>query len=518
MTEAKEDTFLGSVKKMKQMKFKLEHTLLCKLFREKPEVVIGQKHIVKGKVRTAKNQSGLMFVSMFDGSSTQDLQLVIDSKEIREKITGKVHTGTCIRASGQIVKSPASGQAIEMKVETFDVIGLVRDPATYLPCVKKISMDTLREHPDMRSLFKTFQCIFRCRSMLEKLTHEFMEKNDFIKADPPIVVKSDCEGAGDTFCITTLLKDGDVSKIPVEGKTSKIDWKADFFGEPAFLTVSSQLQLEMIVNGMGRAYTMNPSFRAERSKTRRHLGVFTHFEGEVAHIEMNDLMDILEDYMTFVTSEYLVRSEEDIKVLDSYHAKGLIKKLHDMIAQDFARVSYYDAYDLLEKDKDALYEHYKNDKEFEGLPKRGDDLQSKCEQYLCEVIFKRPTFMHGMPTKNKSFYMERDPLEKRTLPDGTEYMVDTVQGVDLLVPGLGELFGASIRTYDYETLMGMVKERGMNPDLIKEYIDMRYNGTFAHGGWGMGFDRLVSLMTSGSEGGNIRDTMSHPVAYGQKLS
>lgn len=479
---------------MSQVVYKPKHTQLAFLLRDSL-THIGEKHLVKGWVRSARKQAELTFVSIYDGSCIYVLQLII--KDQNNPDLADISVGACISATGEIVKSPAKGQAIEMIVENYQILGKVMDKESYLPSIKNISLEKLRETQYLRPKFKSMQAIFMIRSKLMGFVHEFFHSKNIHHLDPNVVTTSDCEGAGEVFTITSL---------EIMNKNKKMEWKYDFFGKQAFLTVSSQLQLEALCSGLGSVYTTNPSFRAEPSKTKRHLGCFTHLEWELAFIELEDLMDFSEELVTFCFKSVLERCAEEVAELDSFVSKGLEHKLRSFISSKFERISYDTAIQLI---IDNGAEIMKTFIELKELPKWGDDLGSYCERFICEKIFQKPTFVFNYPRDLKSFYMKQNPEYK--IDEINNVVRNTVQGCDLLIPGLGELIGSSIREINYDTLTAEMHRRKMIIEPLLWYIDLRKNGTFPHGGAGLGFDRLVNVCTLME--GNIRDVVPFPVAY-----
>ena len=484
--------------------------------------VVDQDVTVKGYVRYKRTQQKVLFIQLYDGSHPVTFQLILDEEKtpLKKQLESSVNVGDCVSATGTIVKSPARGQLIEMQVKELTCLGKVSDPATYLPGVKGVTLEMLRDKQDIRPKFKTLQSIFRIRSKLSELVHRFFHMNKILHLDPNVITTSDCEGSGEVFTITSLFKDGKLSSIPtvktaMGQQTDDVDFGEDFFLRQAYLTVSSQLQLEALCAGMGPVYTMNPSFRAEPSKTKRHLCCFTHLEWELPFIDLSQLMDFSEDIVRYCITTLLEESKDDLKELDGYTTKGLIVYLQSLIATDFARISYDQAIEMIERDVELIKKKFPDDT-FE-IPVWGDDLGSFCERYIAENIFNKPVFVYGYPKDLKSFYMkQREPYEY-THPKGFQKDSETVQkeirytvdSCDLLMPGLGELIGSSIREDDYHKLTTEMTRRNMNFEPLQWYIDLRKNATFPHGGAGLGFDRLVALCTTG----HIQDATPFPVSY-----
>jgi len=449
----------------------------------------GETFLIKGWIRELRTQNPA-FAKINDGSCHTSIQLVVprENADVYEHFIQFANVGATIEAIGQLVKSPKSGQKSELIAISCTITGPVRTPEKYLPCAKNCPLDVLRRHQHVRPKFRTFGSVYRIRSKLSNIIHNFFQKNDFHHVDPNIVTTSDCEGAGEVFTITTLLSQ----------KRDKYNFSDDFFNKQAFLTVSSQLQLEALCSGLGRVYTTNPSFRAEKSKTFRHLACFTHVEWEMAFIELSDLIDFTEKFIKTCISELLISAKEDIDALDSFVSKGLVEKLSHLLG-DYERVTYDTAVEIVRNNEPAIREIFSGqiDKTWQ-LPEWGDDLGSFCEKYLCDYVYKKPVFVYNFPKELKSFYMKPNA-------DGK-----TCQSVDLLIPGLGELVGASIRTDNYDILLEEIQKRGMSPETLSWYLDLRSNATFPHGGAGLGFDRLLTVCTGLP---NIRDVVPFPVAY-----
>lgn len=482
--------------------FKPKHTQIIDLY---DKAKTGEKYNVKGWIRFIRPQTNVLFMQIYDGSHAKPLQLIFgDSEdELRKSIEKKAYVGTSISAYGIIIPSPAKGQSIEMKVEKCDIVGEVENPSKFLPSIKGISIETIRNHHDMRPMLRSYQAIYRIRSKLMKIIHDFFHANKFHHLDPNVITRSDCEGAGEVFTITNLLKNTDISSnllkpTNTNDKTIKLDFSKDMFGYQAYLTVSSQLQLEALCRGMGRVYTTNKSYRAEPSCTRRHMCEFTHLEWEIAFIDLNDLMDFSEDLVTHCIKTVLTECKDDLDDLNSFVSKGIINKLNSLISNKFIRITYKEAYAIIEKAGNAVKKHFP---EITELPKYGDDLGSFCERYLTEVEFKSPVIVYNYPKPLKSFYMKQNGEEKD----------ETVACMDMLIPGLGELIGASAREDNYNKLVCEMKHRGISIDPLQWYVDLRKNGSVPTAGAGLGFDRLVSVVTMME--GNIRDATPFPVAF-----
>lgn len=461
---------------------------------------------IKCWVRDFRLQSEFAFLSVYDGSISENLQIICNKSDLENFDQIENLRGTCIEVYGTVQESPAKGQDIEMVAKSFKIIGEVSDKKSIL-LSKNTNIDTLRNYQHLRSRFKVFGYVYKIRSVLLKNIHNFFHEHNFYNLDPNVITTSDCEGAGEAFIITTIdanhaIQANQAIQATQTNQVNKTDiYKTDFFQKQAFLTVSSQLQLEALCAGLSRVYTLNPSFRAEKSNTKRHLGCFTHLEWEIAFIDLDQLMDFSEELITNVIKQTMKDCEKEYAELDKFISKGIIEKLNNIINNKFARLSYDEAIDIIEKNRKEILKKYS--KELKDIPKWGDDLGSYCEKYISEVIYGKPTFVYNYPAELKSFYMKQNESEKT--------VGRTVQGCDLLIPGLGELIGSSIREESYEKLINEMDKRGMEKSKLDWYVSLRENSTFPHGGAGLGFDRLVNVCTFMD--GNIRDVVPFPVAY-----
>jgi asparaginyl-tRNA synthetase len=454
---------------------------------------LDQLIVVNGWVRNKRIQANLAFIEVFDGSTSKTIQITTDNSEYIEQLN-KLSIGSSISVVGLVVLTPDESK-VELRLESIEYMGLVDDPLTYILNAKKMSLDILREHQDVRVKTRTLNAVFRIRAGLSKATHDFFHMIGAKHLNPNIITTSDCEGAGEVFSVTNMLhKNND---IPMIKDTNQIDYSKDFFEKHAFLTVSSQLQLELLCAGLSKVWTSNKSFRSEKSKTTRHLAEFEHIEWEFAWIELGDLMDLSEHYTQFCFQYVLDNHIDDLEELNKFTSKGIIDKLKLFCSKPYIRISYDDAIKLIQDNYQKILDKSK----LNSLPIWGDDLGSECEKYIAEVIYNHPVFVYNYPKELKSFYMKQNA-------DGR-----TVQGCDLLVPGLGELIGSSVREHDYEKLTKIVEERKMDITPLKWYIDLRKNGSTPTAGAGLGFDRLVRICT-GME--NIRDGTCFPVAFGNE--
>ena len=465
-----------------------------------------------GWVRDFRSQSEHAFISIYDGSTSEVFQVFCEKSSLVNFDTLDNLRGATVKVKGLVQKSPAKGQDIEMVCQSIEPIGLINDKNSII-LAKTVNLESLRGYQHLRSRFKSFNYIYKIRSTLLKNIHKFFHKNNFYNLDPNIITTSDCEGAGEVFTITTLDHNEIVSNaetVLYENLTKYFDnqkeplsktniYTNDFFEKQAFLTVSSQLQLEALTAGLSRVYTLNPSFRAEKSKTKRHLGCFTHLEWEIAFIDRHQLMDFSENLIKTVISNVLSEFYYEYIELNKFLSKGIIDKLNNIVTTDFIRITYDKAVELITENKKNILNKFPKEMVEKDIPVWGDDLGSFCERFICEDIYKCPVFVYNYPKDLKSFYMKLND-------DGK-----TVQAVDCLLPQLGELIGSSIREENYEKLVSRMDEKSMDKSVLQWYIDLRKNSTFPHGGAGLGFDRLVNFCTLMD--GNIRDVVPFPVSY-----
>ncbi len=465
-------------------------------------------------VRDFRSQSEHAFISLTDGSTSQILQVFCEKANMSNFDSLENLRGATVRVKGLVKKSPAKGQDIEMVCEKIEPIGLVADKNSII-LAKTVQLETLRNHQHLRSRFRSFNYIYKIRSQLLKHIHEFFHSQGFYNLDPNIITTSDCEGAGEVFTITThnvneiaelvetnchdRFVEKDEKTIAIGSLTNSDLYKDDFFQKQAFLTVSSQLQLEALCAGLSRVYTLNPSFRAEKSKTKRHLGCFTHLEWEIAFIDINQLMDFSEALVKYVIGKTLQSCEYEYTELNKFISKGIIDKLNNVVSEPFQRISYDEAIKLVEENKNAILKKFSKEITAKDIPVWGDDLGSYCERYIGEEIYHKPVFIYNYPKDLKSFYMKQNE-------DGR-----TVQAVDLVLPQLGELIGSSIREDSYEKLVGRMNEKQMDKSVLQWYVDLRRLGGAPTGGAGLGFDRLVNFCSLMD--GNIRDVVPFPIAY-----
>jgi len=442
----------------------------------------GKEMTVAGWVRTRRDsKAGMSFVELNDGSCMGNLQVLAPASlaNYASEVT-RLHPGASIKVTGQLVESPAAGQAVELQATTLTVLGFC-DPLEYPLGKSRISFERLREVAHLRARTNTFGAVARVRNALAFATHRFFQERDFYYFNAPIITASDCEGAGEMFQVTTL----DLEKPPRDPDSGKIDFKQDFFARPANLTVSGQLEAETHACALGNVYTFGPTFRAENSNTTRHLAEFWMIEPEIAFADLNDDADLAEDYLRFLFQEVLARCPEDLKFFDQRVEKGLLANLEALAKAEFTRISYTEAIALLEKAADK----------FEFKPYWGADLQSEHERYLAEELFHGPVIVMNYPKEIKAFYMRLNDDQK------------TVAAMDVLLPTVGEIIGGSQREERLDVLEARIRDIGMTPEDYWWYCDLRRFGTVPHAGFGLGFERMVRFCTGM---GNIRDVIPFP--------
>ena len=453
--------------------------------------LLNETILVNGWIRNKRIQSSLAFIEIFDGSTAKTIQVITENKEFVDKLN-TLSIGSSISIKGIVQLIPTKIDQVEIQLCSIEYMGCVEDPVTYILNAKKMSIDILREHQDVRVKTRTLNSVFRIRAGLSKATHDFFHMLGAKHLNPNIITTNDCEGAGEIFSITNML--GKTNTLPLIEKTNEIDYSKDFFEKHAFLTVSSQLQLELLCAGLSKVWTSNKSFRSEKSRTSRHLAEFEHIEWEFAWTSLEDLMDISEHYTQYCFLYTLENHIDDLDELNKFSSKGIIDKLKKFVSKPYHRITYDEAIKIIIDNEKEIISKYT----LKNIPKWGDDIGSECEKYISEVIYNHPIFVYNYPKELKSFYMKQND-------DGR-----TVQGCDLLIPGLGELIGSSVREHDSDKLIKVIKERNMDEKSVKWYLDLRKNGSTPTAGAGLGFDRLVRICTGMD---NIRDAVCFPVAY-----
>ena len=448
------------------MRTKIKEILQAKA----PASLVGKKTTVCGWIRSVRDKKTFMFIELNDGSTLKNLQIISNDKTLSPSLT----TGASISVTGLLVESPGQNQALEMQAETIHIFGLCS--AETFPLQKKQhSFEYLREIAHLRPRTNTQGAVLRVRSALAHATHLFFQQKGFTYVQTPIITGSDCEGGGQMFRVTTLN--------PTDAKNK--DFSQDFFSKPAYLTVSGQLEGEILASALSDIYTFGPTFRAENSHTSRHLAEFWMIEPEMAFADLKDNMDCAESYLKFCVNYVLENCREDLEFFDQRIENGLIARLQLVANTPFARLTYTEAIEILKQSQ----------KTFVFPVDWGTDLQSEHERYLAEEYYKKPVFLTDYPAKIKSFYM-------RGNEDGK-----TVAAMDLLVPKIGELIGGSQREERLDVLEQKITEFGLQREDYWWYLQLREYGTVPHAGFGLGFERLV-LFTTGME--NIRDVIPFP--------
>jgi asparaginyl-tRNA synthetase len=435
---------------------------------------------IKGWVRTKRELKGFSFIEVNDGSALANLQVVIDATlPDYETVLKRLGTGASVEVEGSLVESPGKGQKFELKATSVIVYGEA-DADTYPLQKKRHSFEFLRTISHLRPRTNTIGAVFRVRNACATAIHQFFQERNFLWIHSPIITASDCEGAGELFTVTSL----DLANIP-KTESGKVDYSQDFFGKPAYLTVSGQLQAEVMAMALQNVYTFGPTFRAENSNTSRHLAEFWMIEPEMAFCDLEGDQNLAEEFLKYIFKYVLENCTEDLEFFNQWIDKSLLDNAQNIINHEFARVTYTEAINLLEK----------SSKKFEFSVAWGIDLQSEHERYLAEELFKKPVIVTNYPKDIKAFYMRLDDGEK------------TVSAMDVLAPGIGEIIGGSQREERLEILERRIQEMNIDAKDIWWYLDLRRYGTVPHAGFGLGFERLVQFMTGMT---NIRDVIPFP--------
>ncbi len=463
---------------------------------------------VKGWVRTKRESKNAVFIALNDGSTIHTLQAVAEAGQLPDETLKLMTTGACLAITGALVESQGAGQAVELKIADVHVYGPA-DPDKYPLQPKRHSLEFLREIAHLRPRTSTFSAILRIRHALAFAVHKYFNDNGFVYLHTPIITASDAEGAGEMFRVTTL----DATKPPLT-EDGKVDYSQDFFGRETNLTVSGQLEGELGALALGKIYTFGPTFRAENSNTTRHLAEFWMIEPEMAFYELPDNMNLAEDFVKTVIRYALQHCADDLAFLDNrlkdeektkkkeeQSELSLLEKLQFVISNEFIRLTYTEAIDILVNSKPA------KKGQFQYEVSRGVDLQSEHERYLVEKHFKKPVILTNYPRDIKAFYMKQDD-SPATSARG-EVFGPTVRAMDVLFPGIGEIIGGSQREDDLDKLTARMHEVGIDPETIWWYLDTRRFGSAPHAGFGLGFERLVLFVTGMS---NIRDVIPFPRA------
>ena len=451
----------------------------------------------KGWVRTRRGSKHVSFIALNDGSTINNIQVVAEGDNFDEELIKKITTGSCIAVEGELVKSKGSGQAVEILASKIEVLGEA-DADEYPLQPKKHSLEFLRENAHLRFRTNTFSAVFRLRHALTFAVHQFFNDKGFVNIHSPIITGADAEGAGEMFQVTNL----DLENLP-KTEDGKIDFSSDFFGSKTNLTVSGQLEAELGALALGQVYTFGPTFRAENSNTSRHLSEFWMIEPEVAFADLDANMDLAEEFLKYCIRHCITNCADDLRFLDSRLAEeeknfkkeerfemGLLERLQFVMENDFERLTYREAIDILRNSKPN------KKKRFQYIIKGfGSDLQSEHERYLVEKRFKKPVIITDYPKGIKAFYMKQNE-------DG-----ETVRAMDILFPLIGEIVGGSQREENLEVLEKRMEEMEVDKHELWWYLETRKFGTCVHSGFGLGFERLVMFVTGMK---NIRDVIPFP--------
>ena len=441
----------------------------------------GKEINVKGWVRTHRSSKAVDFIALNDGSTIKNIQVVVDPAKFDAQMLKNITTGACISAVGTLVESQGAGQTVEIQCEQLEVYGLC---GSDYPMQKKgQSFEYMRQYAHLRLRTNTFGAVMRIRHNMAMAIHTYFHEHGYFYFNTPLITASDCEGAGEMFQVTTmnlydLKKDED----------GKINYDNDFFGKQTSLTVSGQLEGELGATALGSIYTFGPTFRAENSNTPRHLAEFWMVEPEVAFIDLADLMDLEEDFIKYCVNWALEHCKDDLEFLNKMIDKTLLERLHSVVAEEFVRLPYTEGIKILE-------EAVANGHKFEFPVSWGMDLASEHERFLVEEHFKKPVIMTDYPKEIKAFYMKINDDDR------------TVQGTDVLFPQIGEIIGGSVREENYDKLIGEINRRNIPMKDMWWYLDTRKYGSCPHGGFGLGFERLI-LFVTGMQ--NIRDVIPFP--------
>ena len=455
----------------------MELTNIREIFRNKDkfadkEVTIG------GWVRSNRNSKNFGFIVVNDGTFFEPIQVVYGNGLDNYDEVGKINVGAAIIVRGTLVLTPDAKQPFEIQASDVTVEGA--STPDYPLQKKRHTFEYLRTISHLRPRTNTFEAVFRVRSLCAYAIHKFFQERDFVYVHTPLITGSDCEGAGEMFQVTTL----DLNNLPMT-EDGKVDFSKDFFNKPTNLTVSGQLNGETYAMAFKNIYTFGPTFRAENSNTTRHAAEFWMIEPEIAFADLQDDMMLAESMLKYVINYVLENAPEEMAFFNNFVDKGLLDRLRNVVENDFARVTYTEAIDILSKHNDK----------FDYKVSWGCDLQTEHERYLTEQIYKRPVFVTDYPKEIKAFYMKLND-------DGK-----TVAAVDCLVPGIGEIIGGSQREDDYDKLLARINELGLSEDDYKFYLDLRKYGSARHAGFGLGFERCIMYLTGM---GNIRDVIPFP--------
>ena len=454
----------------------MEKTTIKDLYRDS-EKYIGQEVEISGWVRTVRDSKTFGFIELNDGSSLNNLQIVFTDKLSNFTDVCKVTISSTLIVKGTIVKTENAKQPFEMQANSVEIFNLA--DSSYPLQKKRHSFEYLRTVAHLRPRTNTFSAVFRVRSVAAFAIHEYFQKNGYVYLNSPIITCADCEGSAEMFKLTTL----DLDK-PLPQKDGHTDFSQDIFGKKAYITGSGQLHGETFSQAFGKIYTFGPTLRSENSNTKTHANEFWMMEPEISFCDLEELMNIEEDFLKYVVKAVLERCPEEMEFFDKFVENGLIEKLKRVISSSFTRIDHKEAIDILKK----------ADRKWEFQPEYGEDLAKEHEKYITEY-FNGPVFVKNWPKDIKSYYMKLNP-------DGK-----TVAAVDLEVPGAGEIMGGSQREEDYDKLVARMNEMHINTDELYWYLDLRKYGSVIHSGFGLGFERLLMYLT-GME--NIRDVIPYP--------
>jgi len=445
----------------------------------KPDA-FGREVVIEGWVRTRRDsKAGFSFIEVNDGSCLGNLQVIADKQLANYDDEIKLlSVGSSVRVTGQVTKSPAKGQATELRATRVELVGHC-DAEAYPLQKKRHSFEFLRTIAHLRPRTNTFGAVARVRNAISRSIHNFFQQEDFLYIHTPVITASDCEGAGELFRITTL----DLERLAAGSE--KPDYDQDFFGRAAYLTVSGQLEAEILATSLGKVYTFGPTFRAENSNTSRHLAEFWMVEPEMAFFDLDDNMALAERFIKHIVGQALDQCDEDMQFFNARIDRTLIETLSRVVESQFERLSYSEAVELLKT----------SDETFEFPVEWGQDLQSEHERYLVEKKLKRPVILYDYPASIKPFYM-------RVNDDGR-----TVRAMDVLLPRVGEMIGGSQREERHDVVLDRMIQQGLNPDDYWWYLELRRYGTVPHSGFGLGLERTVQFVTGMA---NIRDVIPFP--------
>ena len=460
----------------------MERIQIKEIFRNQKDY-IGKEVNVCGWIRQIRDSKKLGFIELNDGSFFKCIQVIFEEDKIRNfKDVAKLSISSSILVKGDLVETPEGKQPFEIHAKEIEILGA--SDLDYPIQNKRHTFEYLRTVAHLRPRTNTFMAVFRVRSLVAYAIHKFFQDQGFVYVHTPLITGSDCEGAGEMFKVTTM----DLDNIP-KNEQGKVDYTQDFFGKSVNLTVSGQLNGEMFATAFGNIYTFGPTFRAENSNTPRHAAEFWMIEPEMAFADLSDNMDVAEAMVKYIIKYVMENAPEEMEFFNKFIEPGLIDRLENVVNNEFERITYTKAIELLTPYKDQ----FKYPVEWEA------GLQTEHERFITEKIYKKPVFVTDYPAGVKAFYMKQNA-------DGK-----TVAAVDLLVPGVGEIIGGSQREENYEVLINKIKEQGMNEETYKAYLDTRKYGTVVHSGFGLGFERMVMYLTGMS---NIRDVIPFPRTTG----